>query len=421
VDYYIVGGRSGGTLRPARPIAARLARRFPIGAGATLEELEHDPHALLARLREREPVSWLPALDGWLVTRRDLAMRVMRDPKRFTVDDPRFSTGQVVGSSMLTLDGEEHRRHREPFARPFRRAAVQARFAELVTRESDRLIDAMEPAGGAELRRGLAGPLAVAVVGNALGFEGADASAVLGWYDRIVAAVTDITAGRPLTSAGREAYDELSAALHPALDREPAASLLAAAAREAGGLDRERVISNAAVLLFGGIETTEGMIANAVLHLLSHPDQLALVTADAGLVPNAIEESLRLEPAAAVVDRYATADVDLAGAPVAHGTLVRISITGANRDPAVFPDPDRFDVLRGNAHRHLAFAHGPHVCIGMHLARLEAHTAVERLLRRLPGLRLDPARPAEPRGLVFRKPPELHVLWARDHVVRAAP
>jgi hypothetical protein len=97
---------------------------FPIGAAAGLEELERDPHALLARLREHEPVSWLPALDGWLVTRRDLAMAVMRDPETFTVDDPRFSTGQVVGSSMLTLDGEEHRRHREPFARPFRLDAV---------------------------------------------------------------------------------------------------------------------------------------------------------------------------------------------------------------------------------------------------------------------------------------------------------
>jgi cytochrome P450 len=387
---------------------------FPIGAAASLDELEQDPHALLARLREREPVSWLPVLEGWLVTRRELAMQVMRDPETFTVDDPRFSTGQVVGSSMLTLDGEEHRRHREPFARPFRLAPVRERFSELVAEETERLIDAIEPAGRAELRRSVSGPLAVVVVTNALGFEDADAGAVLGWYEQIVAAVTDITAGRPLGDTGREAYAALSAAIEPALDREPAASLLAAAASQAGGLERERVISNAAVMLFGGIETTDGMIANAVLHLLSHPDQLALVEAQPDLMPNAIEESLRLEPAAAVVDRYATADVELAGAPIGGGELVRISIAGANRDPAVFPDPDRFDVRRENAHRHVAFAHGPHVCIGMHLARLEAHTAVERLLRRLPSLRLDPDHPAEPRGLVFRKPPELHILWGDE-------
>jgi cytochrome P450 len=336
-------------------------------------------------------------------------MQVMRDPETYTVDDPRFSTGQVVGSSMLTLDGEEHRRHRDPFARPFRLGPVRERFTERVADETDRLIDAIEPAGRAELRSSVSGPLAVAIVTHALGFDDADVGAVLGWYQRIVAAVTDITAGLPLSDDGRAAYEALSDAIGPALDREPAASLLAAAASEAAGLERERVISNAAVMLFGGIETTDGMIANAVLDLLTHPDQLALVTADPGLLPNAIEESLRLEPAASVIDRYATADVELAGAPIGRGDLVRISIAGANRDPAVFPDPDRFDVRRENAHRHVAFAHGPHVCIGMHLARLEAHTAVERLLRRLPGLCLD--RPAEPRGLVFRKPPELHVRW----------
>jgi cytochrome P450 len=392
-------------------VRSRRAERFVIGAGASVEELEGDPHALLARLREREPVSWLPALEGWLVTRRDLAMQVMRDARTFTVDDRRFSTGRVVGPSMLTRDGVEHRRNRDPFARAFRHAAVHARFTQLVAEETERLIDEMESAGAAELRRGLAGPLAVAVVTRALGFEDADVGAVLGWYDRIVAAVTEMTAGRPLGASGRDAYAALSVALGPALDREPAASLLAAAASEAGGLERERVISNAAVLLFGGIETTEGMIANAVWHVLCHPDQLALVNASPGVLANAVEESLRLEPAAAIVDRYATADVELAGAPIGRGELVRLSIAAANRDPEVFANPDRFDVRRTNARRHVAFAHGPHVCIGMHLARLEALTAVQRLLRRLPTLRLDPVSPNAPRGLVFRKPPELRVVW----------
>jgi cytochrome P450 len=397
---------------------------FAVGASATVEELERDPHALLASLREREPVSWLPALDGWLVTRRDLAMRVMRSPDTFTVDDRRFSTERVVGPSMLTCDGEPHRRHRDPFAPPFRRAAVHARFARLVAEETERLIDELPAAGGADLRRSLAGPLAVAVVTRALGLQDADAGQVLAWYARIVAAVTDITAGRPPGRTGDDAYAALAAAIGPALDRPPAASLLAAAAGEAGGLERDRVISNAAVLLFGGIETTDGMIANAVWHLLSHPDQLAHVRATPGVLANALEESLRLEPAAAIVDRYATADVELAGAAIRRGEPVRVSIAAANRDPDVFADPDRFDVERSNARRHLAFAHGPHACIGLHLARLEAHTAVERLLSRLPALRLDPARPTAPRGLVFRKPPELHVLWVtppRRRGLRARP
>jgi cytochrome P450 len=371
-----------------------------------------DAHALLARLREREPVSWIPALDGWLVLRHDLALQVMVDSATFTVDDPRFSTGRVVGPSMLTLDGDEHHRHRAPFARPFRLQAVRERFAELVFAEVDRLIDAIEPAGEAELRRSFAGPLAAAVVTYSLGLRETGTDAVLRWYDAIVAAVTEVTAGGEVSPAGRAAFADLRAAIEPVLDREPDSSLLAAAGGEAGGLERREVVSNAAVMLFGGIETTEGMIANAIVHLLSYPDQLGLVRADAACLPNAIEESLRLEPAAAMVDRYAAADVTLGGASIRRGELVRISVTAANRDPATFRDPDRFDVSRENARQHAAFARGPHVCIGMHLARLEAHTAVGRLLERLPGLRLDPARPSAPTGLVFRKPAALHVLWS---------
>jgi cytochrome P450 len=367
---------------------------------------------LLARLRDREPVSWVPALEGWLVLRHDLALQVMVDAATFTVDDPRFSTGRVVGPSMLTLDGEEHARHRAPFARPFRLQAVRERFTQLVSAEVDRLIDAIEPAGAAEVRRSFAGPLAAAVVTYSLGLRETDTDAVLRWYDAIVAAVTNVTAGGEVPPAGRAAFADLQAAIEPVLDREPASSLLAAAGGEAGGLERREVVSNAAVMLFGGIETTEGMIANAIVHLLSHPDQLALVRADPAWLPNAIEESLRLEPAAAMVDRYATADVTLGGASIRRGELVRISVTAANRDPATFPDPDRFDVRRENARQHAAFARGPHVCIGMHLARLEAHAAVARLLERLPNLRLDPARPSAPTGLVFRKPPALHVLWS---------
>jgi cytochrome P450 len=180
-------------------------------------------------------------------------------------------------------------------------------------------------------------------------------------------------------------------------------SLLAAAGPNAT-LSADQIVSNAAVLLFGGIETTEAMIANAMLMLLAHPS--------ARTMPDlAIEESLRLEPAAAMVDRYATAEIELGGATIRAGDLVHVSLTAANRDPAVFADPDRFDPQRPNVRRHLAFAQGSHVCLGVHLARLEARVAVATLLHRLPDLRLDPDRPAAVRGLVFRKPPELNVLW----------
>jgi cytochrome P450 len=385
-------------------------KRFPLGASITVGELEDDPHPALATLRESEPVSWIPALDCWLVTRHDLVLAVIRDADTFTVDDPRFSTGRVVGPSMLSLDGDAHVRHRSPFAPPFRPLAVRDRFAELVAQEAERLIDALEPTGAAELRRSLAGPLAAYAMTRALGLEPEEVPAVLAWYDAIVGAVTEITAGAAVPASGTEAFAALHGRLIEVIHSHNHSSLLAAVAGESE-LSDEQIVSNAAVLLFGGIETTEGMIAGAALALLQRPEELARARDDRKLLDVAIEESLRLEPAAAVVDRYATEDVELGDASIARGELVRASIAAANRDPAVFADPDRFDLERENAGRHLAFAHGPHVCVGVHLARLEARTAISMLLARLPDLRLDPERPSRTRGLVFRKPPALHVIW----------
>jgi cytochrome P450 len=180
--------------------------------------------------------------------------------------------------------------------------------------------------------------------------------------------VTSVAAG------GTAAFGELAASLREVIARGD--SLLA---EVTGPLAEQEAISNAAVLMFGGIETTEGMITNALLHVLSSPAQLALVLADPGLVPAAVEESLRLEPAAAVVDRYATAGTRLGGTAIQAGDQVTVSITGANRDPAVFADPDVFDVRRANAGR----APGP---------------------ARGPGRRRDPAGPAPPAAAGSRLP-----------------
>jgi cytochrome P450 len=384
---------------------------FPIGCGATLRQLEEDPHPLLARLRAVEPVSWLAVLGGWLVTRYDLAVKVMRDATTFTVDNPRFSTSRVVGPSMLSLDGAEHARHREPFTHPLRPVRVRDRFTEFIEAESDRLIAGIQPGGRAELRREFAGPLAVAVIAEALDLGDTDADTVLSWYAAIVAAVSEVTAGRPVTAAGADAFSQLRAAVLCAINRRDKPSLLTEAARAPQRLSQDEVVSNAAVLMFGGIDTTEGMIANAVRHLLGDPAALALVRDNADLLPNAIEESIRLEPAAAVVDRYATRDVELASAQIQRGDLVSVSIAGANRDPAVFADPHRFNIRRANARLNLAFALGPHFCLGAQLARIETAIAIGRLLERLPGLRLDSDHQNAPRGLVFRKPPTLHVRW----------
>lgn len=375
------------------------------GAAVTLAELDTDPYPVLARLRETEPVSWVPVLDGWLVTRRDLCIELMRDAERFTVDDPRFSTARVVGPSMLSLDGVEHRRHRDPFAVGLRRPQVMEQFADRVRGEAVSLVDGLRPAGHAEIRRDLAGPLAVRVVAAALDLLDVEPGVVLGWYDEIVNAVDRVSAGGEIGDRAPEAVAALDRHVAATIDR--GGGVLADAT---GTLARPEIVSNAGVMMFGGIETSEGMTTSLFFHVLSTPGALDAVLADRSLVPNAVEESLRLEPAAARVDRYATVDVEIGGATIRQGDLVIVSLTAANRDPAMFRDPDRFDVRRDNARSHVAFAQGPHACVGLHLARLETQLALEAALDRWPRVRLDPDA-TRPTGVVFRKPRRLPVSW----------
>jgi cytochrome P450 len=377
----------------------------PLGAALSLDQLDRDPYPALARLRDNEPVSWVPALDGWLVTRRDLCIEVMRDAERFTVDDPRFSTARVVGPSMLSLDGEEHRRHRDPFASGLRRSEVMERYAARVRDAARALVADHANRRHAEVRRDLAGPLAVRVVAEALDLMDVEPTVVLGWYDEIVAAVDRV-------SAGGEIGPRAPAAV-AALDRHVSATIghgSGVLAQATDTLSRSEVVSNAAVMMFGGIETSEGMTTSLFWHVLSTPGALDSIATDRSRIANAVEESLRLEPAAGRVDRYATVDVELGGAAIRRGDLVIVSLTAANRDPAFYPDPDTFDLARVNARQHLAFAQGPHACVGLHLARLESHEALDAALDGWRGLRLD-AGATLPTGVVFRKPRHLPVVW----------
>lgn len=361
--------------------------------------------AALARLRARSPVAWVPALNGWLVTSHPLALTVMHDAPTYTVDHPGFSTAQVVGPSMLSLDGPEHLRHRKPFGHAFRASKVQERFSTTTSDLAGNLVARIRPRGEADLRAALAGPLSANIAAQALGLQSVEVPTVLRWYAAIVGAVTDITAGLPARPEAASAMADLTEAVQTTLATRCGGLLTAATP----ALTPSEVTSNAAVLMFGGIDTTEGMITNALLHVLSDPELTTAVREDHELIGPVIEESLRLEPAASVIDRYATTDVELGGAPIGTGDLVRVSLSAANRDPLVFTDPDRYDLSRSNLDQQIAFARGPHSCIAMELARLETRAALATVLEQLPGVHMSEA--AEVTGLVFRKPQDLNVKW----------
>jgi cytochrome P450 len=360
----------------------------------------------LAALRSKNPVAWVESLGGWLVTDRATALAVMRDFSTFTVDDPRFSTTQVMGISMLSVDGAQHGRHREPFVESFKSSAVGPHFGEWIAVEARRLVESFKPHGTAELRSALAAPLAVATIIEVLGLVDAEVDEVLAWYRFIGEAIEGINAGRAVDASAQQSLAQLRHHIDEAVQNGN--SLLGQAVTT---LTEEEIFANAAVMMFGAIETSEGTTAGTLLHLLQHPEQLDQVQNDRSLVSAAIDETLRLEPSVTLVDRYATTATELSGVAIAEGDLVSVSLAAANRDPAVFDLPDQFDIHRHNLRQHVTFVQGPHRCLGMHLARLETQIALNAVLDHLPGLVFDQQNSTPARGLVFRKPVAVTALW----------
>jgi cytochrome P450 len=348
-------------------------------------------------------------LGAWYVTRRDLAVEAMRDADRFTVDDPRFTTGAVLGPSMLSLDGPEHDRHRSPFAPGFRPGVLREQFHDVLAAEVDRLI-ADFGTGPAELRTGLAGPLAVTTITRFLGLDGVRPDDVLEWYRSIASAITDLTVAGVVSAEDQAAIDLARERVDASMATSASTSILKSI-EASGALAPTEMGSAALVIMFGAIETSEGMTANVLWHLLTTPGAWHDVRANRDLLPAAIEESLRLEPAASLVDRYTTEAVELGGVTIPQGELVTLSLLAANHDPDVFTEPERFDLARPNKNQHVTFVQGPHGCLGLHLARMETAAAVHGLLDVAADPILDQSRSTPPAGLIFRKPEQLWVSW----------
>jgi cytochrome P450 len=387
-----------------------------MGDAIRLSDLAIDPYPILRRLQAEEPVSWVGEVGMWFVTRYDDVLRVLRDPELFTTDWPGSTIRDTFGPQMLSTDGETQRRYKNECMPSFTAAAVKESASGLITDRATALIDGFAREGSVDLRASFAGPLALHTVATVLGLPEAMQGAVRIWYEHFTAALANFP-GEPEVrrrgiAAAAEFRGEVSTLLET-LERQPDASLLSALVhRSRDRLSEEEILSNAMIILFGGIETTESMLSNAVWALLKHPESCEEVrVGPSGLLMAAIEESLRWEPAVQSCTRHATREAEIGGVSIRRGETVQCMLGAANRDPARFPEPDRFDVHRGNASDHLAFGAGRHFCLGAPLARLEATIGLRALLDRLPELRLHPDRPSAPYGYEFRKPPTLDVIW----------
>ncbi|WP_431932528.1 cytochrome P450 family protein [Micromonospora sp. RP3T] len=362
-----------------------------------------DPYPTFARLRTQRPVCPVgsPRFDSWLITRFDDARAALTDP-RLSKDlygpDRHFlrifgPNSEGLNRNMLNSDPPEHTRLRRVVSQAFaprRIEALRPRVATVV----DSLLDKIVPHGEADLMRDFAIPLPMTVICELLGVPPADHDRVLDWTQVIR---TSGSTRRP-PEEERAAVQEAQARLHDYLTElvrakrgDPADDIIGALVR---AVDRDRTLSEAELvtttflLLFAGHQTTADFLGNAVLALLTHPEQLALLRSTPRLLPTAIEELLRFDgPLPVASPRITTEDVEYQGVRIPRGSIVGVALNAANHDPAHFADPDRLDLRRVRG-PHLGFGHGVHYCLGVSLARMEALLALSALLRRLPGLRL---------------------------------
>jgi len=337
-------------------------------------------------------------------------------------DDPELESLRAKSyppvDTMLTADPPEHKRFRGLVNKAFvpRRVDGLERGIESLAHG---LIDGFEKDRRFEVLSQLAVPLPLTVIADQLGVTRADLPRFKRWTDGFTAQLSGMATGEDAKDAVRRIFEFQSyfAERIEEARRSPREDILSDLVRARveceRPLDVAEMLSILQQLLVAGNETTASAIAEGLLLLIRHPEQLALVRNDPTLVPNLVEEVLRLATPTAAMWRRTTRDAELLGVAIPKGSMLFLRYASANRDESRFPDPDRFDVTRPNSSEHLAFGHGIHFCLGASLARKEMAVAFRALLERLDALRLLPGYP-EPRhkpSVLLRGLAELHVAF----------
>jgi cytochrome P450 len=334
---------------------------------------------------------------------------MLKDPETFSSRGNARTIGLVMGRTILEMEGVEHVRHRKlvtPFLSPH---ALRSGLEQTIQTIADGMIDALAPAGQADLVAQFTFTFPIRVITRIIGIPMDDYASFHRWAIDLLAVGDDPPRG---FAASQRIVDYLRPVLEER-KRQPQADLLSALVHtEVDGqrLNDDEVLSFLRLLVPAGAETTYRLIGSVLFALLTHPEDLDSARRDPAALDLAIEETLRWESPVQYVTRETTRNVTVAGVDIPAGALVSACIGSANRDETHYPDPDRF-VLRRNPEDHVAFGLGQHFCAGSFLARAEARIAVGTLLARLPNLRLDPRQEAEVQGLAFRSPNRLPVCF----------
>jgi cytochrome P450 len=386
------------------------------GSRVTLEELEGDPYPIYKRLRDEEPVSFVDAVGLWLVTRWDDVSYVDKTPALFTGETEPSTLNRTFGKNLLGSEGDYHQRIRSIIYPAFRVHAIGHYPDEVITPIANELIDAFAGRGEVEFVSEFAEPLSTKVVKRALGLSEIDDDTLRRWFVELAAGAANFEADPEKQAVADGASREVNETIQPILDRletDPDDTVLSNMLHsEVDGerLTREEIQSNLKVMIVGGLQAGTDLIALSLWALLSHPQQAEQVKADPALVNQAIEEGARWHSPVGTSTRQTTRETEIGGVRLEKGALVAAVLASANRDERNWTEPDRYDVNRREG-THLAFATGPHLCLGARLGRYEARTSWRILFERLPNLRLHPDRPTEVTGWEFRSPHHLHLLF----------
>ena len=301
----------------------------------------------------------------------------------------RTGTGDPFDHWFIAMDAPDHTRLRRLVQRGFTPKSI-AEHETLIRQIADELIDAFPTSGRVDLVEAFARPLPMRVITRLLGVPGSDLATFDRWGEHLVIALDRPRSLREATDVQHTLVeiDQMFRSLVAERRRRPGDDLISVLAEQADGdaLTDDELVGTLSLLLIAGFETTVNLLGTGTATLVAHRDQLELLAADPEAhLSNMVEEALRYESPVQFTVRRALAPIEVApGHVVPAGTDVVTVVAAANRDPLVFPDPDRFDITRSNSRRHLAFVTGPHACIGGALARLEARVAWETLLRRFP-------------------------------------
>ncbi|WP_420639580.1 cytochrome P450 [Candidatus Poriferisocius sp.] len=335
---------------------------------------------------------------------------VLRDGGTFSSAGYAESMGLVMGHTILEMDEPEHGQYRKLIQQAFTRREMERWEHEIVVPVLNHYLDAFVDRGRADLVGELMFVFPVHVIAIALGLPEADLPAFYRRAVEITNMANEIERG---FAASQWLYDYLEPVVEDrrAEPQEDLISLLAHAELDGQRLTNDEIIAFCRLLLPAGAETTYRAASNMMVGLLGDPAQLDAVRADRSLVSAAVEEAIRWEAPLTGISRTATVDTEVEGSAVAAGSLVNTCLGAANRDPDRWDDAERYDIFRSSK-PHVGFATGPHLCLGIHLARMEMRAVLECLLDRLPGLRLDPdAELPTIAGLAFRAPATLPVVW----------